>query len=73
LGFEERAKDGNGVEGISQSTTGGAGVYGFGAATGVIGKSENWVGMYGSTSSPNAAGAVLGSFTQRYVKRHGLP
>ncbi len=42
----------NGVEGISQSTTGGFGVFGANTSggTGVAGISTNWIGVYGETS-----------------------
>jgi hypothetical protein len=54
----------HGVAGITQSRTGGAGVYGAGDAggSGVIGTSKTWLGVYGETTAPAASGAagVLG-------------
>jgi hypothetical protein len=54
----------HGVAGITQSTTGGAGVFGAGdtGGPGVIGVSKTWIGVYGETNAPAASGAcgVLG-------------
>jgi hypothetical protein len=51
-----------GVYGFSQSTTGGAGVMGEGdPAPSVIGKSTNWIGVYGETNGrDNGPAGVLG-------------
>jgi hypothetical protein len=51
VGVRGEGKTWNGVEGISQSTSGGFGVFGTNTArgTGVAGVSAKWVGVYGET------------------------
>jgi hypothetical protein len=49
------------AEGISQSTSGGFGVFGFNATgTGVCGASDGWVGIYGESKSTSGGAAIWG-------------
>jgi hypothetical protein len=52
VGVRGEGKDWHGVEGISNSTIGGHGVFGTNTAggTGVVGTSTKWVGVYGETA-----------------------
>lgn len=54
-----------GVIGISDSTTGGFGVYGTNTAggTGVAGVSKSWMGVYGSSASTVGGAGVMGEAT----------
>jgi hypothetical protein len=56
VGVRGEGKTWNGVEGISESTTGGFGVFGTNIAggTGVAGISTKWVGVYGETAGTGA-------------------
>lgn len=49
-----------GVHGYSDSTTGGAGVWGEAIGIGVVGKSKTWAGVYGETASTTGGPAVWG-------------
>ena len=44
------------VGGFSDSTTGGAGIYGEAVGAGVIGDSKTWIGVYGETPAAPGAG-----------------
>jgi hypothetical protein len=51
-----------GVVGISESTSGGFGVYGANTAggTGVVGESKGWMGVYGKSESTTGGAGVMG-------------
>src|SRR5262245_63019387 len=53
VGVRGEGKTWNGVEGISQSTSGGFGVFGVNTAggTGVAGESKGWIGVCGKSTS----------------------
>ena len=52
----------HGVAGLSQSTTGGFGVYGKNTAggAGVVGESDRWMGVYGKSASTTGGAGVMG-------------
>lgn len=56
------SKKWHGVAGLSQSTIGGAGVYGKNNAggPGVIGESDAWMAVYGKSASTNGGAGVMG-------------
>ena len=62
VGVRGEGKTWNGVEGISQSTSGGFGVFGVNSAggTGVCGVSDGWIGVYGESKSTAGGAAVRG-------------
>jgi hypothetical protein len=51
-----------GVVGISESTSGGFGVYGTNTAggTGVVGESKTWIGVFGKSESTTGGAGVMG-------------
>jgi hypothetical protein len=62
VGVVGESKTWHGIAGLSQSTTGGFGVYGKNTAggTGVVGESETWMGVYGRSSSATGGAGVMG-------------
>lgn len=62
VGVRGDGKTWHGVAGISQSTTGGVGVYGTNTAggTGVVGESKEWMGVYGKSESTKGGAGVMG-------------
>ena len=62
VGLRGEGKTWNGVEGVSQSTTGGFGVFGTNTSggTGVAGISSGWVGVYGESESKTGGSGVYG-------------
>jgi hypothetical protein len=62
VGVQGRGKAWHGVEGISDSTIGGFGVYGAHTAggTGVVGESKTWMGVYGKSESTTGGAGVMG-------------
>ncbi len=61
-GVFAKGKSWCGVIGISESTSGGFGVYGANTAggTGVVGESKGWMGVYGKSESPTGGAGVMG-------------
>lgn len=49
-----------GVHGQSESTTGGAGVWGETIGSGVVGVSQTWMGVYGESKSTTGGAGVMG-------------
>jgi len=49
-----------GVHGQSESTTGGAGVWGEAIGSGVVGVSQTWMGVYGESKSTTGGAGVMG-------------
>jgi hypothetical protein len=62
VGVQGKGKAWHGVEGISDSTIGGFGVYGANTAggTGVVGESKGWMGVYGKSESTTGGAGVMG-------------
>ncbi len=62
VGVHGRGKAWHGVEGLSDSTIGGFGVYGANTAggTGVVGESSGWMGVYGKSKSTTGGAGVMG-------------
>ena len=62
VGVVAKGKSWYGVVGISESTTGGFGVYGTNTAggTGVVGESKTWMGVYGRSESTTGGAGVMG-------------
>jgi hypothetical protein len=62
IGLRGEGQTWHGVEGISQSTTGGFGVFGTNTAggTGVVGISSGWIGVYGESQSTRGGSGVWG-------------
>lgn len=62
VGVQGKGKAWHGVEGISESTIGGFGVYGANTAggTGVVGESKGWMGVYGKSESTTGGAGVMG-------------
>ena len=62
VGVKGVGKGWHGVEGISQSTIGGFGVYGLNTAggTGVVGESTGWMGVFGKSESTTGGHGVMG-------------
>lgn len=62
VGVQGRGKTWHGVEGISDSTIGGFGVYGANTAggTGVVGESNGWIAVGGFASSNSRGAAIYG-------------
>jgi hypothetical protein len=62
VGVQGKGKAWHGVEGISDSTIGGFGVYGANTAggTGVVGESKGWMGVYGRSESTSGGAGVMG-------------
>ncbi|WP_420685968.1 tail fiber domain-containing protein [Bacillus cereus] len=62
VGIRGKGKKWNGVEGFSESTTGGFGVYGKNLAggTGVVGESEGWHAVGGFSKSTTGGAGVYG-------------
>lgn len=62
VGVRGEGKTWHGVAGLSQSTTGGHGVYGKNTAggTGVVGESDGWMGVYGKSQSTTGGAGVMG-------------
>lgn len=62
VGIQGKGKAWHGVEGISDSTIGGFGVYGANTAggTGVAGVSTGWMGVYGKSESTTGGAGVMG-------------
>ena len=62
VGVKGVGKGWHGVEGISNSTTGGFGVYGANTAggAGVVGESSSWMGVFGRSESTTGGHGVLG-------------
>jgi len=62
VGVHGEGKAWHGVEGISDSTIGGFGVFGVNTAggTGVVGESKGWMGVYGSSESTTGGAGVMG-------------
>lgn len=56
----------HGVVGLSNSTSGGFGVYGTNTAggTGVVGESKTWIGVYGKSDSTTGGAGVMGENNQ---------
>ena len=61
-GVYAKGKSWCGVVGISESTTGGFGVYGANTTggTGVVGESKGWIGVYGKSESTTGGAGVMG-------------
>ncbi len=61
-GVYAKGKSWCGVIGISESTTGGFGVYGANTTggTGVVGESKGWIGVYGKSESATGGAGVMG-------------
>lgn len=55
-----KSKTWHGTGGFSESTTGGAGLYGEATGPGVIGVSKTWHGVYGETPSTTGGAGVWG-------------
>jgi hypothetical protein len=62
VGVRGDGKTWNGVEGFSESTSGGFGVFGTNTAggTGVAGVSKGWMGVYGKSESTTGGAGVMG-------------
>jgi hypothetical protein len=62
VGVHGEGKGWHGVEGISDSTIGGFGVYGANTAggAGVVGESKGWMGVYGKSESTTGGAGVMG-------------
>jgi hypothetical protein len=62
VGVHGEGKAWHGVEGISDSTIGGFGVFGVNTAggTGVVGESKGWMGVYGRSESTTGGAGVMG-------------
>jgi hypothetical protein len=62
VGVQGKGKAWHGVEGLSDSTVGGSGVYGANTAggTGVVGESKEWIGVYGKSESTTGGAGVMG-------------
>jgi|SRR5215469_13345570 len=62
VGVHGEGKTWHGVEGISDSTIGGFGVYGVNTTggTGVVGESKGWMGVYGKSESTSGGAGVMG-------------
>jgi len=63
IGVHGEGKNWHGVEGISQSTVGGFGVFGVNSSggTGVCGLSDGWIGVYGESKSTTGGAGVWGA------------